>query len=207
MLNVVCIVIINTNVNIVIMIVIVTITVIVITCRAWLALSFMHPLAFSPLSPGNWSGGPIEDTKSVPVTNLRQKFVLASFSSSWWCNSFPIQYKLWWRLSFDRLLQHLRRILRQKAFLLQSVSIALDWRRNVFNVELAFQECERHKPRILSNCRRGKYLRRKANKQKEKEKDGTHFILNQVLQFELCISLPLFGRIGLGIVFFYYELW
>ena len=94
------------------------------------------------------------------------------------------QYKLRWRLSFDRLLQHLRRNLRQKAFLLQSVSIALDWRRNVFNVELAFQECERHKPRILSNCRRGKYLRRKANKKKEQEKDRTHFILNQVLQFE-----------------------
>ena len=74
--------------------------------------------------------------------------------------------------------------MRQRVFLLQSVSIALDWRRNVFNVELAFQECERHKPRILSNCRRGKYLQRKANQQKGKEKDRTHFILNQVLQFE-----------------------
>ena len=183
MLDVVCLVIININVDIVIMIVIVTITIIVITCRAWLALSFMHPLAFSPLSPGNWSGGPIEDTKSVPVTNLRQKFVLASFSH---CadDATLFQCKLWWWLSFDRLLQHLRRILRQKAVLLQSVSIALDWRRNVFNVELAFQECERHKPRILSNCRRGKYLRRKAYKQKEEEKDRRHFILNQVLQFE-----------------------
>ena len=44
-----------------------------ITWRAWFALSFMHPLALSPFKPGNWSGGPIEDTKSVPVTNLKKK--------------------------------------------------------------------------------------------------------------------------------------